>query len=281
MVGCLALLLAPACGPTHPEPVERPGPGSAVEAALQRAGDSPVTNSEMRVTFAVLGSFDGPVRLDPARHGLDALPPWLEVEEPVPTSDPVVRELCLSPTMRRFLPPDTELAAEVEAAQQARVVWGQVSTPILAERLRQAIAVVQAVCEQGGVAVVDLQAWTFRSVDEWRADVFEPERVAPGQLVRILISEEDEGPNSWLHTRGLIAFGRPDVSVRNVPEGAVPAAIEMINRFVAMQAEGARVPDGQEVRMQGLPEGMFCRHGGSMDDPEFNNVHFELRWPAE
>jgi len=28
--------------------------------------------------------------------------------------------------------------------------------------------------------------------------------------------------------------------------------------------------------MESLPEGLVCRHGGSLEDPEFNNVHVAI-----
>ena len=30
--------------------------------------------------------------------------------------------------------------------------------------------------------------------------------------------------------------------------------------------------------MSGLPPGGVCLHGGSVDDPDFNNVHIEIEW---
>jgi hypothetical protein len=28
-----------------------------------------------------------------------------------------------------------------------------------------------------------------------------------------------------------------------------------------------------------VPDGMSVHHAGSLDDPDFDNVHLELRWP--
>jgi len=42
---------------------------------------------------------------------------------------------------------------------------------------------------------------------------------------------------------------------------------------------GGRVPVGQEIRMAALPAGLSCQPAGSLDDPDFNNVHVEVRWP--
>jgi hypothetical protein len=51
----------------------------------------------------------------------------------------------------------------------------------------------------------------------------------------------------------------------------------MFNRFIGLQTEGGHIPEGQEIRMASLPPGLTCHHGGSLDDPDFNNVHVEIR----
>jgi hypothetical protein len=74
----------------------------------------------------------------------------------------------------------------------------------------------------------------------------------------------------------MIQFGRPDLSVHDVPKQLESAVIELCNRFIEMQAFGAVIPEGQEVRMKSLPGGWTCRHLGDADDPDFNNRHVEI-----
>ena len=47
-------------------------------------------------------------------------------------------------------------------------------------------------------------------------------------------------------------------------------------RLVNMQVQGAVVPEGQAVRMKGIPAGWVCSHRGSLDDPDYNNVHIAI-----
>ena len=81
------------------------------------------------------------------------------------------------------------------------------------------------------------------------------------------------------HTRGMRKFGRPDLSVRGVNPAYQELAIELCNRFIELQAFGHVIPEGQKVRLKGLPDGMTCRHSGSFEDPDFNNTHVEIEWP--
>jgi hypothetical protein len=64
-----------------------------------------------------------------------------------------------------------------------------------------------------------------------------------------------------------------------VPDNCRDGAIELCERFIQLQASGARIPEGQEIRMKSLPEGLVCHHGGSLEDPDFNNVHVEIAFP--
>ena len=75
-------------------------------------------------------------------------------------------------------------------------------------------------------------------------------------------------------------YGRPDLSVRGVGEGHADGVALLIERFVEFQALGGVIAEGEEIRMKGLPAGGVCRHAGSLDDPDFNNVHVEVVWPA-
>lgn len=72
-------------------------------------------------------------------------------------------------------------------------------------------------------------------------------------------------------------FGRPDLGMFNVTPDLKDGAIEMVNRFIEFQAFGGILEEGKEISMQGLPEGLFCHHAGDLDDPDFNNVHVEIR----
>lgn len=80
------------------------------------------------------------------------------------------------------------------------------------------------------------------------------------------------------HARGLRQYGRPDLSVRGVGPQHIDAVTNMIERFIEMQAYGGVVREGQEVHMRGLPPGGVCHHRGSLDDPDFNNVHIAIEW---
>lgn len=168
------------------------------------------------------------------------------------------------------------LAAKVAAAPEAMIVRAELPEPGSLAYLRHAIGLVELLLEHGGLAVHDVQTLRWYPADEWKAELF-TEAFRPHAHVVILTSLD--GERAWLHTRGLRKFGRPDLSVVRVPDAYRDAALALVNRFIVMQTQGGVIPDGEPVRMAGLPDGLVCRHRGTLDDPDFNNVHVEIAWP--
>jgi hypothetical protein len=160
-------------------------------------------------------------------------------------------------------------------------VLGSVGDPGSLEYLRDTIGVVTCLLDQGGVCVLDLQTFRWCSPADWTAQIFAAHEPQPRRHAVILFSEEEAAPGlNWYHTRGMRKFGRPDLSVHDVAPELAPAVIDLLNRFIEMEAFGAIIDEGQEIRMASLPDGLTCHHGEDLDDPDFNNVHVEIVWPA-
>jgi hypothetical protein len=221
-------------------------------------------------------------------------------EHPISRADYRTMGLPDGVEMRRFLPDEhgylpfaehdfakvasngnSELVSRIHQAPECLVIQGEVADPPNLNYLRDCIGVVTFSLDHGGIAVADVFQIKYLEAAEWRADFFEPEQPKVGRHVVILYSEDENGPGLWFHTRGLRKFGRPDLSLRNVPESYRDGAIELCERFIQLQGAGGRIPEGQEIRMKSLPEGLVCHHGGSLEDPDFNNVHVEIAFPKE
>jgi hypothetical protein len=173
-----------------------------------------------------------------------------------------------------------DLAAAVARAPQALVLRGAVADPDSLDYLRDTVGLITALLDTGGaLAVFDPFRFHWWTPDEWRERAFDAGGPAPRHHVVILVSPEaaDGGGGVWVHTRGMIKFGRPDLSVRGVTDDELPAIEDLCNRFIEMMAFGAIVPEGQPIRMRALAGEWTCHHGGDLDDPEFNNVHLEIR----
>ncbi len=166
----------------------------------------------------------------------------------------------------------------VRSQTRCVVVRGEAADASTLNYFRNAIGLLTAMLDAGGVAIYDLQILKWWSAEEWREDVFEADAPSPRTHVVILGSEEDDG-SEWMHTRGMRKFGRPDLSVHHVPPQHRAAIVELINRFIEFQAFGGTIDPARPIKMQSIPAGMRCVHGGDVDDPDFNNEHVEICWP--
>ncbi len=171
-----------------------------------------------------------------------------------------------------------DLAEAVVASQNCVRIQGTVADSPSLDYFRDTIGLVTWLLDDGGIAVLDPQMLRLWSKDEWKMAVFEPAQPNPRNHVVLLASPEPDG-RLWLHTRGMRKFGRPDLSVNGVDEANRSATIDLINRFIEYQALGGVIEEGEEIRVRSLPPGGVCRHSGSLDDPDFNNVHVSIEWP--
>ena len=168
-----------------------------------------------------------------------------------------------------------QLARDLAATDQCLVLHGVVADPPNLDYFRDAVGVVMGLLDSGGIAVFDPHMFTWWSAAEWRERAFEPAGAVPRHHVTILVSDDEAG-GRWYHTRGMLKFGRPDLSIHAVPPELEAAVEDLCNRFIELQAFGGVVPEGQAITMSTLPSGWRCHHRGSLDDPDFNNRHIDI-----
>lgn len=176
------------------------------------------------------------------------------------------------------------LARRIAESDQGLILRGELEDRGDLDYLRDSIGLLACLLDHGGVCVYDPQMFRWWEPGAWRRQVFEPAGPVPRQNVVVLTSDEDESdapgePRTWFHTRGMRKFGRPDLSVHDVPPRYHEAVIDLFERFIEFQALGGTIAESQAIRMRSLPPGMTCHHGGDLDDPDFNNVHVEITLP--
>jgi hypothetical protein len=229
--------------------------------------------------YVLFGQFDLSRPLSQSKYRAAGMPKWLQLTSYDRAKQPeAFARYQTGPRWEMRARDVPLLAAEAERAPQCVVVRGEPADPPTLDYFRDSIGIVMWLLDCGGVAVHDPQMLWLWSADEWREEAFEPNEPNPDRHTAILVSGEGGG-TSWYHTRGMRKYGRPDLSVRGVGESHADGVTVLIERFVELQALGGLIPDGEVVRMKALPPGGVCRHAGSLDDPDFNNVHVEIAWP--
>jgi hypothetical protein len=228
--------------------------------------------------YKIHGAFHGSPSVSRARHRCAGVPAGCDLQLFTRHSEPDVLDMGLDHSWigTEFRRTNGALAGKVAATDQCLVLRGVVSDPANLDYFRDAVGLVMALLESGGIAVFDPHMFKWWSADDWREHAFEPAGAVPRQHVVILVSDEADRRSSWYHTRGMLKFGRPEISVHNVAPSLGPAVKDLCERFIEMQAFGAVIPEGQEVKMKALPPGWRCRHCGDLDDPDFNNRHVEI-----
>ena len=213
-----------------------------------------------------------------SKYRCDGIPDGIEISSYGPTSDPeAVGTFRSGYLWDQFQRANTRLANDVANQTECLVIRGTISDPPDLDYLRNVVGFLAWFLDCGGVAIFDPQMFKWWTPEEWRKWIFEPAAAVPTHHVMILTSDDDNG-TEWFHTRGMRKFGRPDLSVHRVSADLRDGIIDLFNRFIEYQAFGGLIEEGQEIKMRSLPSGMVCTHQGHEDDPDFNNVHVEIKW---
>ena len=168
---------------------------------------------------------------------------------------------------------DLELAQSVLASPGAIAFAGEPEYSDTLMYLRDIIGMTAWLADHGAVAIYEPFTFRWWRPEKWKQEYFVKDEPNPQRHVMIYYSAETDG--IWLHTRGLLTFGRPDLSVRGVLRADFDAAAGMFNELIDFQALGGALAEGQVVRHPVL--GAFTvHHEGDRDDVEFNNSHIEL-----
>jgi hypothetical protein len=230
--------------------------------------------------YAVFGDFDLKAPLSRSKYRTSGMPDWLQLQHYDRAKQPEVIAGYQGGKVWEVLRRDSPVTAEeAEKAPQCVGLRAEVPDPPTLDYFRDTVGVITWLLDAGGVSVYDPQMLWLWPADEWRDEAFGPGEPSPDHHTTIMVSPEDGG-TSWYHTRGMRKYGRPDLSVRGVGPKHADAVSLVIERFIELQALGGVIREGSEIHSKVLPAGGVCRHAGDPDDPDFNNVHVELKWPA-
>ncbi|QAU24859.1 hypothetical protein EO087_13380 [Dyella sp. M7H15-1] len=239
------------------------------------------SDEEILVQFYVFGEFQ-PIRVPSAQYGSDGLPEEVELTSHHHSALREWEGYPLKGALGDLFQSDAPEAFEkAMAAPQVLVLRGRFKDSADTGYLRDTFGVLAGLLDIGGVAVLDPQILSLFSADEWRQRYLIKDGAPLRNHVLILRDEEDDSDRLWIHTRGLRKFGRPDISLRDVPAQEIDRAGSLCQRLVELQALGAHFKDGQSLEVDGVFGGVTAELGGGYDDPRFNNTYVALHWPSE
>lgn len=234
-----------------------------------------------RLFYVAFGKPDGPLAISASQYRCAGLPEGLEVNGygPVNHAEEVAR-FRTGYLWQELEREDAALAARIAAADSCFRLDADLEDSPTLNYFRDTVGFLTYLLDHGFSGIYDPFMFRYWSRDRWRSEVFDPAGPVPRNHVITLVSRDGDG-TEWFHTRGMRKFGRPDLSVRRTPAKYRDAVIDLVNRFIELQAFGGLIEDGREIEMRNLPPGMRAHSRGNLDDPDFNNVHVEIEWPAD
>jgi len=249
--------------PEWPRPYWQPGAGE--DALLQ---------------FYVFGKFERELVIPAQRYGSPGMPAGVELKRFQNLELRKWEGYPLNGSLGEILREDApETFEQARIAPEVLVVRGQLADRASLDYLRDTLGVLAALLDIGGRAILDPQILGLFGAEAWRERYLVPGGAPPRNHVLILRSEEPGSDRSWVHTRGMRKFSRPDLSFRQIPAHELDRAGVLCEKLVEMQALGTRFAAGQALEVEGMPQALVAQPGGRLDDPEFNNRHVEFRWP--
>ncbi len=238
------------------------------------------SEEEILLQFYVFGKFDA-VRVPSQDYGSPGLPQGITATNHHHHDLRAWEGYPLKGAMGRMFREDAPQASQLAVdAPEVMVVRGTLKDSPATGYLRDTLGVLAGMLDIGGVAILDPQTLALLDADAWRRKYLVPDGAPIRSHLLILRDAEAEAEHSWIHTRGMRKFGRPDISIRQVPDRAVDRAGLLCERLVELEALGAHFADGQPLELDGLGASVVACLRGGLDDPDFNNTYVEFRWPA-
>jgi hypothetical protein len=238
------------------------------------------SDEEILLQFYVFGKFD-PVRVPSADYGSAGLPAGIEAVSHYHSALRTWDGYPLKGATGRMFKADAPDAYQRALdAPEVMVVRGTLKDSPATGYLRDTLGVLAGMLDIGGTAILDPQILSLMDAGAWRAKYLIRDGAPIRNHLLILRDGEPTPAHSWIHTRGMRKFGRPDLSIRNVPDRALDRAGMLCERLVELEALGARFSEGQALEIEGVPGGVVVHLGGGLDDPHFNNTFVEFTWPT-
>ncbi len=231
--------------------------------------------------FFVFGAFAEGVTIPSSTYGSPGLPEGIEMQRMQNAVLARWEGYPLAGALGDLLREDSpEAFKAAKAAPHVMVIRGRFPDRDSLDYLRDTLGVVAALTDVGGKVVVDPQILTLFDASAWREHYLVPGGAPPRHHVLILCSPEEEAKGrSWIRTRGMRKFGRPDISITHVPDNAIDAVGALAENLVELSALGSRFEDGQLIDVTGVRGGLKVALSGDENDPRFNNSHAAMRWP--
>ncbi len=227
--------------------------------------------------------------LDSLRYRSTGLPEGMELEFASREESPELWEqFQKGPAWDSFCGSVPTIVGAIKESPTCVIARGQIPDSNSLEPLGNIIGIITSLLDSGGIVVYDVLTATWFDALNWKMTVFEPGLEGLAKLV-VVQHEAEAQDASWIYTRGMRRFARPDISFRNVPNNAIAEAELLVEFLTYCMMDGAVIPDGKELVFKDLPPTLSnttlsntspirirCSLSGSLDDPHFFNFFLQV-----
>lgn len=167
-----------------------------------------------------------------------------------------------------------EVFEQCKNADMCVAISGEVKDDATFDYMRNVVGFIQAFVEKGVCGILDCLTFSLFAPDKWSEKYFEKEINAQDHAVILYSNEENR---YWLHTRGMIKFGRPDISIENVRESELHDYEQIINQMIFYGGQGVlfdgkfklHTSDGKIFLVQ-------SEFVNDFDNDDFNNAYCKV-----
>ena len=186
--------------------------------------------------YVVFGVTGDELEVSRTNHNVDGMPEGLEIVSLVRPDHSEYLDGIVGGEIGKVLSrADKALYETCRDARKVVVLKGEIAEDSTLDYMRNLIGIVEAFMDKGAKGVLDLQTFTLYSPKEWEDRFFGKDVNAQNHVV-IMFSKETDG--YWIHTRGMVEFGRPDYGISKVPEDKLEDYKQVIDQMVFYGGQG-------------------------------------------
>lgn len=236
----------------------------------------------LEINFYLFGTFDAADVTEVLAHANLGPAFRVDVHMTPETAEPQKWPLTEAPFCKLILEADAPLVAKALASPHVITLSAAVEQPEdplgLYLELIQVLSLL--VVSDGAVAIVDLRTGMITSAEYWATKVAIPlasNEFEMSDHVEMQAIQQDDGL-FWLSTRGLIKFGKPELSVHGLSHENVPLTGALLGSLGGSIVMNNACPGDGDTIVQTKGEIEYvATHGGSYQDDDFwGNVHIEF-----
>ena len=230
--------------------------------------------------YVVFGATSDELNISKKKHRVDEIPPDIKIIKYDKSDNKEYIEGFYDGHLGTLLKEkNINLYNKVKSSESCMIIAGEIVNDSNLEYMRNIIGIIESILEQGAFCVLDIQTFNWYTSSEWEDELFKSEEFNPFKHVSIMVSEM-ENSIYWIHTRGMRKFGRPDISILNVPEESINTSGQIVNRIIDLMSQGIVIYDNFKMKINGNKISVQGSYSDDFENPDFNNEHCEFEWES-